>query len=85
MGAFLAIVQIVGPALLQSAESGTLIEIAETAARLFALLRPLVSNPEARQSLDDLAATVAGATGFRPAQPEDPVFARQGAPRPSGR
>ena len=85
MASILALIQVVGPLLLRGAEAGTLVQIAETAAELFALLRPLFTDPAAQARLDDLAATVAATAGVRPAQPEDPVFARQGATHFGGR
>ena len=85
MGALLSLLQLVGPVVLRGAESGTLIEIADTAAQLFALLRPLLADPQAKASLDELAGAVASTTALRPAQPEDPVFAHQGATRFGGR
>ena len=85
MGGLLAILRIGIPIILRSAESGTLLEIAKTAARLIELLRPLLADAAARQSLDSVAAIVEAATVPRPAQPEDPVFARQGRAKFGGR
>lgn len=85
MGSLVSILRLLGPAIVRGAEAGTLAEIAETAAHLIALVRPLLADPQATATIDDIAATVAEATNFRPAQPEDPVFARQGALRPGGR
>ena len=85
MGALISIIQLLGPAILRGAEAGTLVEIAETAAHLIALIRPLLVDPQTTATIDDIAAAVAEATNLRPAQPEDPVFARQGALRPGGR
>jgi hypothetical protein len=85
MGALLSVLQLVGPVVLRGAESGTLVEIAETAAKLVALLRPLLADPQTKAALDEAAVTVAATTSIRPAQPEDPVFARQGSTHLGGR
>lgn len=81
----LTLLRIVTPMLLRGAESGTLAEIAATAARLFELLRPLVTEPAAQQSLETAASAFEAATALRPAQPEDPVFSRQGRSTFGGR
>lgn len=85
MGVLLSAIRLFGPAILRGAEAGTLAEIAQTAARLFALLRPLLDDPEGRRMLDELHTAVAETAGFRPAQPEDPVFAHQSQQRFGGR
>lgn len=85
MQVLLALVRIVGPMLLKGAETGTLVEIADTVSRLVALLRPLVADPQAQDRLEQMAAAVSGTVTLAPAQPEDPVFARQGQHHFGGR
>lgn len=81
----LALLRIVGPVLFKSAETGTLLEIAETMEHLVALLRPLLADPKAQDTLEQLAAAVSRPVTIAPAQPEDPVFARQGQHHFGGR
>jgi hypothetical protein len=85
MALVLALIQSLGPLLLRGAEAGTLIEIAETGARLFALIQPLLTDPKTQEAVEQLGAAVQSVTGIRPAQPEDPVFAQQGRAKFGGR
>lgn len=85
MALFLTVIRLLGPLIVRGAQAGTLAEIAETAGRLFGLLRPLLSDPKLQDSLDGIAAAVETLTAPRPAQPEDPAMARQGQPRFGGR
>lgn len=81
----LALLRVLGPVLLKGAESGTLLEIAEAVSRLAALLRPLLADPDAQKHLEQLSGAVAQTVAIASAQPEDPVFARQGQHRFGGR
>ena len=62
MGALLTCFNCLGPVLLRGAEAGTLIEIAETGARLFALIRPLLTDPKTKAALDEACRRRSAAT-----------------------
>lgn len=61
--------------LLRAAEAGTLPEIVETSAKLFGLIRPLITDPKAISAVESLAVEIQ-AFAPAPAQPEDPAMAR---------
>jgi hypothetical protein len=84
MGAAISIIRLLGPAILRGAEAGTLAEIAETAARLFTLLRPLLDEPETKAALDNLTEAAAGMMALRQAPPDDSRLALEGASRRGG-
>ena len=85
MAFFLTALRLLGPLIVRGAQAGTLSEIAQTAARLMTLLRPLLTDPKLQDLLDGIASAVETLTAPRPAQPEDPAMARQGQPRFGGR
>lgn len=82
MAALLTVLRVFIPALLKSAEDGTLLDIVETGIKLIGLVEPLLSDPRSLAAVNDLAGTLAGIAS---AQPEDPVFSRQGAAKFGGR
>ena len=85
MTLILSLIQILGPVLVRGAEAGTLVEIVETTARLIDLIRPLLVDAAGQETLDQIGAAVRSSVLPRAAQPEDPVFARQGQQKFGGR